>query len=243
MRPLYIALEISCAKAEKRKKNTLKNIPLHTMSWGTDRRIAIASIQDSLRKAVKMKFSKHDHGGFVYTDASENLCSAVVTQTEKNQLSKAIEQQKHDPLAFWGGRFNKSQRYWTTFEKKTYVMVQTFDRLNCLFCEAKHTHVFTDHKNLFYLFATLALRLNSARHILFEVHRWAMHLSIFEFFIDHIERADNVFVDIVTLWSKGYGLTTTQTNMIAALNDNIIPTSTDMDVTSITGIKREQANH
>lgn len=243
MHPLDAILEEAYKQAGRRKKAALKNIPLHKLSWGTEHKNAIASIQDSLRRAVKMAFPKPDHVICVYTDASEHLWASVVTQTEEDELSKAIEQQKHEPLAFLGGKFNKSQRNWTTYEKEAYAVVQTFDRMDYLFWGSKRTHVFTDHKNLLYVFAPLALRPNSPMHVLSKVHRWAIHLSRFDFFINHIEGADNVFADILTRWSKGYRATSAQSRMIAALYEDIIPSSTKMNIISMSDIKREQTKH
>lgn len=60
----------------------------------------------------------------------------------------------------------------------------------------------TDHRNLPYVLAPLALRAKSLRHVLSKAHRWAIHLSRFEFVIDRIEGINNVFADALTDWSK-----------------------------------------
>lgn len=179
----------------------------------------------------------------VNTDTSKQLWAALVTQTNEEHLGKPIEQQPHEPLAFLGSKFNKAQKNWTTYEKEAYAVVQTFDRLDYLFWGSGQNHVFTNHKNLLYVFAPLALRPSSPRHVLSKVHRWAIHLSRFEFFINHIEGASNVFADILTRWSKGYRVTSAQTDMIAALYKDIIPSSTDTPAVLMTDIKLEQAKY
>lgn len=56
MQPLHILLGKAYAQAGKRKKIVLKSIPLHKLSRGTEHKHVLASIQDSLRSAVKMAF-------------------------------------------------------------------------------------------------------------------------------------------------------------------------------------------
>lgn len=161
----------------------------------------------------------------------------MVTQTKEKNLSKPT------PLAFLGGKFNRTQRNWTTYEKEAYAVVQTFERIDYLLWGAKQTHVFTDHRNLLYAFAPLALRPNSPRHVLSNLHRWASHFSRFKFHINHIEGSNIVFADILTRWSKGYRSVKAQTKLIAALYGDIMPSSTEMKSVSVEEVGREQRKH
>lgn len=102
-------------------------------------------------------------------------------------------------------------------------------------------NVFTDHRNLLYLFAPLALRPNSPRHVLSKVHRWAIHLSQIEFFIDHIENANKVFADILTRWPKEYRVALTQ--RFDALYMGIVPSAHGMEAIAVEGIISEQQKH
>lgn len=243
IQPLNEILEAAYKQAGRRKKSALKNIMLRQLSWGTEHKMALTNIQDSLRNAVKLAFPKDGHVLCVYTDASEEFWAAVITQTKEQQLNKKVGEQQHEPMAFLGGRFTGAQKNWTTYEKEAYAIVQTFDRLDYLFWGTTRTHIFTDHKNLLYVFAPLALRPNSPRHVLSKVHRWAIHLSRFEFFINHIEGSNNIFADILTRWSKGYRTTTAKTSMVAALYKDIAPTSEDLTAVWINEIKLHQARH
>lgn len=179
VQPLNDILEKAYSKAGKRKKAALKSIILSNLSWGREHKKAISSIQDSLREAVRLAFPKPDHVICIYTEASEVLWASVITQTKEEQLEKPVEEQQHEPLAFLGGKFSGAQKNWSTFEKEAYAVVQTFKRMDYLLWGAKQTHVYTDHKNLLYVFAPLALRPNSPRHGISKVHRWAIHLSKF----------------------------------------------------------------
>lgn len=48
--------------------------------------------------------------------------------------------------------------------------------------------IYTDHQNVLYVFAPLALPPNSPRYVLEKVHWWASHQSRISFITEHIER-------------------------------------------------------
>lgn len=52
-----------------------------------------------------------------------------------------------------------------------------------------------------------------------------------------------MFADILTRWAKGYKATSAQSKMIAALYEDIIPSSTNLNVVSMEDIKQEQTKH
>lgn len=96
------------------------------------------------------------------------------------------QQKRHEPLAFSGKEFTSTQKHGTTYEKETYAIVQTLERMDNLFWGLEPVHVFTNDRNIFYVFMPLARRPNIPRHVLSEVYRLTIHLSRFEFVIDHI---------------------------------------------------------
>lgn len=91
MRTLDAILQSAYEHVGKRKKSSLRSIPLHKLSWGTEQRKAIASLHDSFRSAVKKAFPKPGKVVCVYTDARKTLCAAIVTQTVEMQLEKSVE--------------------------------------------------------------------------------------------------------------------------------------------------------
>lgn len=90
---------------------------------------------------------------------------------------------------------------------------------------------------------TLALRPSSLRYVLSKVHSWAIHLSRFAFFINHIGGADNVSVDILTRWSKGYRSISDSTGSIAALHHDVISASISISTLSVEDVKQEQGKY
>lgn len=102
-------------------------------------------------------------------------------------------------------------------------------------------HIFADHGNLLYVFASLALCPNSQRQVLSKVHLWAVHLSRFELVRDYTERANNVFADVLVRRSKGFRKTRTQqTKTIGALYKDIAPTASAIKNVNIEDILEEQ---
>ena len=93
---------------------------------------------------------------------------------------------------------------WSMFEKEGFAIFQVLDKMDYLFFGEKATHVFTDHRNLLYVFAPLAFEPALGRHVVAKVQRWALFLSQFDYVIEHIDGRENVFADILTRWFKGY---------------------------------------
>lgn len=56
IQPLNDVLEKAYEQAGKRKKTALRNIMLHKLSWGTEHKAGLASIQNRLQNAVKLAF-------------------------------------------------------------------------------------------------------------------------------------------------------------------------------------------
>ena len=76
-------------------------------------------------------------------------------QIKQDSLKKQIEQQFHEPLAFLAAAFRGAQFNWIMYEKESFAIFQVFDKMEYLFFREKATHVFTDHRNLLYVFAPL----------------------------------------------------------------------------------------
>lgn len=127
------SLDKAFKQTGKRKKEHIKNVLLSKLSWGFKNNAALISIQDSRRQAAKLAFPKEEHAIWVYTDASEEFWASIVVQTAKYQLTENMEEQKHKPMAFLGGRFAGAQRNWTTYENEAYAIVHTFNGTNKLF--------------------------------------------------------------------------------------------------------------
>lgn len=202
--PLVALLESAYTKAGRRTKRSIRGMPLRTLSWGTTHEAAFRDLQDNIRNAVQLSYPRDGKVICVFTDASQRYWSGVVTQTDPSQLALPVEKQAHEPLAFLGSAFKDAQLNWSTFEQEGYAIFQTFDKVDYLFLNEQPVHVFTDHRNLLFVFAPLAMEPTLGRHVVTKVQRWALFLSRFENAIEHIDGSKNVFADILTRWTKGY---------------------------------------
>ena len=229
--PLSDVLEEAYARAGKRKKRAIKNIALRTLSWGADQEASFLSLQDTLRNAVDIAYPDKEKVLCVYTDASDRFWSAVVTQTGSKELSKPREEQEHFPMGFLGAEFKGAERDWTTFEKEAFAIFQSFVKMDYLFLGEQPVHVFTDHRNLLFVFAPFALEPALGRHVVSKVQRWALFLSRFNYRIEHVSGEENVFADILTRWLKGYRDEPKRMRTICSLvraPAQIIPTADDL---------------
>lgn len=149
----------------KRKKRALQHIALQKISWGTEHDAAIAGIQDNLHYSVKLPFLNQNHVICVITDGFVEFCEGVVTQAHDKQMNNDIEKQKHETMAFLGGKLAGSQRNCTSYEKEAYAIVPAFGRVVYLIWKYHPVHVSTDLRNFLFISALLASQTNSPRHV------------------------------------------------------------------------------
>lgn len=128
------------------------------------------------------------------------------------------------------------------YGKEAYAFDQTFDRMDFLSWEPQPVHIFTDHRNLLYVFRLLVLPHSSPRHVLSKVQRWSIQLSCFDFLIEHMEGSRNLFTDTLTRWSKGYHNFFLKGN-IAALYVNMVSPAGEDVATKLGDVIRELQKH
>ena len=162
-------LEKAYKKSGRRTKRSVQNIPLHTLSWGTGHVEAFKSLQDTIREAVQLSFPKKEKQICIYTYASDKFWSAVVTQIMPSDMQKPIEEQNHEPLAFLVSAFKDAEKNWSNFEQEGFAIYQAFKKLDYLFYHDHPVHVFTDHRNLLFVFAPLALEPALGRRVVNKV--------------------------------------------------------------------------
>ena len=214
--PLSKVLEEAYKRSGRRKNRSIKGIQLSTLSWGPAQEAVFKGLQDTLLNSVKMAYRDSDKTLCLFTNASSKYWAAVVTQTEPDQLQLPHEDQVHEALAFLGGEFNETEKRWTTFEQEAFAIFSAFDKLSYLF-HGETTHVFTDHRNLLFVFAPLAMTPTLGRHAVSKVHRWALFLSRFDYILEHIDGESNVCADIMTRWSRNYRKENRQLRTVCSL--------------------------
>jgi len=135
---------------------------------------------------------------------STRLRNTGFNQTGKEQLLLSYEHQHHEHLVFVSAAFKNAEHKWTTFEKEGFAIFQTFEKLDYMISGHEDVRVFTDHRNLLFVFAPLSLEPALGRHVFSDVLRWALYLSRFEYSIKHVAGEENAFADILMRCTRGY---------------------------------------
>lgn len=228
--PLNQILEEAYSRSGRRTKRSIQGIKLATLSWGATHVANFNDLKDSLVNAVTLSYPDSQRTVCVYSDASDRFWSAVVTQITSDQLKLPLKDQRHQPLAFLGAAFKGAQLGWSTFEKEAFAVFSTFEKLDYMLLGHTSVRVFTDHRNLLFVFAPLSLEPSLGRHIVSKVQRWALYLSKFSYVIEHVSGSDNVFADILTRWLKGYRGESARSSIcsMSLSTDQVVPTADEL---------------
>ena len=195
--PLELVLDEAYQRSSRRTKQLLKNIDLSSLSWGTVHEKNFLDLQDTLKHAVGLSYPDAEQEMFVFTDASGRFLYVVITQCAPRDIYKHFPEQQHKPLAFLGSQLKKTDLFWTTFEKEGFAIFQAFTKLDYILMSYKPSHVYTDHRNLIFVFAPLTLEEALGGHVVSKMQRWAFFSSKFRYVIEHVKGEENVFADIL----------------------------------------------
>ena len=151
--------------------------------------------KELLRQAVLLAFPRKDCNVHLFTDASDEYWSAVVTQSPADQEHLPLYDQLHQPLVFLSGRFSGSQLNWPIIDKECFAIVAAFKKVPYLL---QKTVVHTDHKNLTYILSPQEINPNIPLHNAKRVYRWALELNCFDYRIEHIKGEHNILADLLS---------------------------------------------
>lgn len=96
----------------------------------------------------------------VFQDASDKFWAELVAQVQRHVADEPFMEQNHDPLAFLRGTLAGTQETWSTYEE-TFAIVKDFGRTEYILWGLNQVKIYTDHRNLLFVFAPLVLRVNS----------------------------------------------------------------------------------
>ncbi|CAN0089669.1 unnamed protein product [Sphacelaria rigidula] len=100
----------------------------------------------------------------------------------------------HEPPAFVSGNFKGSQMRWATIDKKGFAIVSTFRRLEHLSWNG--VHIFTDHRNLAYIFNPEACVTSVSKVMAQRLEGW----KGYRYTICHISGERNAWGDLLSHW-------------------------------------------
>ncbi|KAG6617410.1 DNA/RNA polymerase [Phytophthora cinnamomi] len=129
----------------------------------------------------------------MYSDASDEGWSIILTQVKDWDNRTPVRDQHHDLLHCMSGTFHGASRYWSVIEKEGYPIVRACSELDYLLIRDKGFKMFTDHRNLIYIFAPGS---EIEKHIRGKLLRWSLKLNEYNYEIEHIAGEDNVWADM-----------------------------------------------
>ena len=127
---------------------------------------------DFVTHVVALSHSKPGWAVLLFPDASDEHWGSFLTQVPQGELDRGVpvEDMTHEPLGFLGGTFKGSQQRWATVDKEGFAMVSTFKRLEYLLRNG--VHIYTDHRNLVYIFDPEACVWSGAKTTAQRLDQW-----------------------------------------------------------------------
>ncbi|KAL4087092.1 hypothetical protein PRIC1_012992 [Phytophthora ramorum] len=187
---LYATLERAMQLEGTRKKTKLSKCLLADAGWEVEDESALEAVRAALLKVVSLAHPNQEDEVCLYTDASQDSWGAAVTQLRPDELQLPLEQ--HRPLAFLRGRFTGAVSRWATIEKEAFAIVETTRRLEYLLLP-KGFRLYTDHRNLVYIFNPYGVDSTMARYQTDKLQRWSISLMAFRYVIEHMPGDQNAW--------------------------------------------------
>lgn len=111
---------------------------------------------------------------FIFTHAGELFWVAVLTQCEPSDIHDPVTDRGHQRLYFLSGEFKRPQLGWTIYEEEGFSIAEAFHRLYYMLISEQDTRIFTEHRNLLFVFAPSTLEPIIGKLKMYKVLRWAV---------------------------------------------------------------------
>ena len=201
--PLSATIDRANAEAKRLGHNKITNgMMLKDVGYGEIEEQAFERIRKALINHVKLSYPDPQKLTCVFPDASDHAWAAVITQIPPEDRHLPVQEQRHEPLAFYGKRFTGSSKNWSICEKEAFAIIECTQRGEFLLRTNKPFLLYTDHANLVTIFnadGSKDLKRNTTNRL----QRWAMHLQSFLYEIEGIRGEDNTWADLLSRWAAG----------------------------------------
>jgi hypothetical protein len=198
--PLQALLNDALRGLPDRRKSTAKKVALTDAGWTDEHSRAYRDLKRAIEHSVTLAAPKPDHRRCVFTDASASHWSGLVTQIPLSDVGKPVPQQQHQLLGCVSGPFTPPALAWSILEKEAYAVVETITKHDYILLNSDSFDVYTDCRNLVYLYAPSVVNSSVRRFTSQKLERWAMQLGGYTYTIHHIAGDDNVWPDLMTRW-------------------------------------------
>jgi hypothetical protein len=193
--PLQTMLLNYTRDAKSMKGSSLRK---YKLEWNEKTNLCFQHIKTLLANQVKLAHFDPQSVLCLFTDASDSFYGIMLTQINSEEVDTPIWEQKHRPIAFLSGKFSNSQLKWSTIEKEAYPIVLSMQKLRHFLLTSKGFRLFTDHRNLVYVFNPNGVKKTANDRLL----RWSDLISSFNFIVEHIPGSYNIWADILSRWHE-----------------------------------------
>ena len=133
----------------------------------------------------------------LFTDASDLHWGAFLGQIRDFDIEMEVTEQPMEPLYFLSGTFRGSQIKWATPDKEGFAIVEAVERLRYLLICPKGFRLYTDHRNLRFMYSSWSTAKLNARA---RLDRWALKLQGYRFNVEHVAGELNLWADLLSRW-------------------------------------------
>jgi len=197
-KPLQDLLVMASRKVNSLKKGLLGRVPLSSIGWDDSHLKCFETVKMAISNLVKLTHPKDDFIVCMFPDASQDFWSLILTQIPEEDVDKEIADQRHEPLAFLSGVFKGNQLSWAIIEKEAFPIIEGGYRLRHFLMRSKPFRIFTDHRNLAYIFDPYSRCDSVKRHTADRLARWDAQIKAMDYVIEHVDGDLNVWADIGT---------------------------------------------
>jgi hypothetical protein len=157
-------------------------------------------MQIGIKNAVELAHVDPNKVVCVFTDASESYWGA---QIPSDQRHLNVNEQAHDPLMFLSGTFSWAASRWAIVEKEAFALIECVKRADYLLHRSGGFLLFTDHRNLRYIFNPESVMATVRKYTADKLQRWSLLLMGYQYQINHIPGGDNAWADLLSRWGSG----------------------------------------
>ena len=182
----------------KRTRRAAARIPFPQTSWDDSHATSFYAVKAALHTAATLAHPDESKLLCLFTDASDKHWAAVLTQIPAADLDLPCVGQRPASLSFLSGSFRKSTFSRCTPEREAFAIFEVVARLDYILNRPSGFWLFTDHKNLTFLFNPLATFRTISKNVLTKIDRSAIRLSAFQYNIACIPGEDNVWADLLS---------------------------------------------
>ena len=155
-----------------RKGKPLEGVHLSDFGSGETESSAFVKLKDTLHHAIRVAVPKKDMRLCLFTDASFDGCSIIVTQVDPAELHKPVlsTDQRHEIVFVTSHRWDEPQSRWHVSSLEAYLIIVALQSLDWLFL-GRDLKIYMDHRNLAYTFNP---EQTTPKTTLIRLQRWAL---------------------------------------------------------------------